>query len=61
MPDEVKEEEILEEEHHEEPKKKGLFGKVKAAIIPDADEQAAIISTFAVSYTHLTLPTILRV
>jgi len=46
MPDEVKEEEILEEEHHEEPKKKGLFGKVKAAIIPDADEQAAIISTF---------------
>ena len=48
MPEEVKEvkEEILEEEHHEEPKKKGLFGKVKAAIIPDADEQAAIISTF---------------
>ena len=47
MPDEVKEEEVLEEEHHEEePKKKGLFGKVKAAIIPDADEQAAIISTF---------------
>ena len=45
MPEEVKEE-ILEEEHHEEPKKKGLFGKVKAAIIPDADEQAAIISTF---------------
>ena len=46
MPDEVKEE-ILEEEHHEEePKKKGLFGKVKAAIIPDAEEQAAIISTF---------------
>ena len=48
MPEEVKEvkEEILEEEHHEEPKKKGLIGKVKAAIIPDADEQAAIISTF---------------
>ncbi len=46
MPEEVKEE-ILEEEHHEEePKKKGLFGKVKAAIIPDAEEQAAIISTF---------------
>ena len=29
----------------EKPKKKGLFGKVKAAIIPDAEEQAAIIST----------------
>ncbi len=46
MPEEVKEEEILEEEHHEEePKKKGFFGKVKSAIIPDAEEQAAIIST----------------
>jgi hypothetical protein len=33
------------EEHKEEEKKKGLFGKVKAAIIPDAEEQAAIIST----------------
>jgi uncharacterized membrane protein YgcG len=46
MPEEVKEE-ILEEEHHEEePKKKGIFGKVKSALIPDAEEQAAIISTF---------------
>tara|TARA_B100000029_G_scaffold462704_2_gene495439 strand:+ start:1247 stop:1693 length:447 start_codon:yes stop_codon:yes gene_type:complete len=26
--------------------KKGLFGKVKAAIVPDPEEQAAIISTF---------------
>ena len=43
MPDEVKEEVV--EELHEEPKKKGLFGKVKAAILPDAEEQAAIIST----------------
>jgi len=43
MSDEVKEE-IVEEEHKEE-KKKGLFGKVKDAIIPDAEEQAAIIST----------------
>ena len=43
MPDEVKEEEILEEEPKEE--KKGFFGKVKSAIVPDADEQAAIIST----------------
>jgi len=39
-------EEILEEEHSEEPKKKGLLGKVKSAILPDAEEQAAIISTF---------------
>jgi len=43
MPEEVKEEEILEEEPKEE--KKGFFGKVKSAIVPDADEQAAIIST----------------
>ena len=46
MPEDVKEE-VLEEEHlEEEPKKKGFFGKVKSAIIPDAEEQAAIISTF---------------
>ena len=45
MPEEVKEEEILEEEHPLEEKKKGFFGKVKSAIIPDAEEQAAIIST----------------
>ena len=42
MPDEIKEE-VVEEPKEE---KKGFFGKVKAAIIPDADEQAAIISTF---------------
>ena len=46
MAEEVKEEEVLEEEHPEEEKKKGFFGKVKSAIIPDAEEQAAIISTF---------------
>ena len=45
MAEEVKEE-VLEEEHLEEEKKKGFFGKVKSAIIPDAEEQAAIISTF---------------
>ena len=45
MADEVKEE-VFEEEHHEEPKKKGFLGKVKSAILPDAEEQAAIISTF---------------
>ena len=37
--------EEIKEEVQEEPKKKGLFGKVKSAIIPDAEEQAAIIST----------------
>jgi len=42
MAEEVKEE-ILEEEPKEE--KKGIFAKAKAAILPDADEQAAIIST----------------
>ena len=45
MAEEVKED-LVEEEQHEEPKKKGVFGKVKDAILPDADEQAAIISTF---------------
>ena len=44
MAEEVKEEEILEEEPKEE--KRGLFQKAKDAILPDADEQAAIISTF---------------
>jgi len=43
MPEEVKEEVV---EEVEEEKKKGVFGKVKDAILPDADEQAAIISTF---------------
>ena len=47
---EVKEEVV--EEVKEEPKKKGFFGKVKSAIVPDAEEQAAIISTF-VSITVL--------
>ena len=40
MVDEIKEEVVDNEE-----KKKGLFAKAKAAILPDADEQAAIIST----------------
>ena len=43
MAEEAKEE-ILED-HPEEPKKKGFFGKAKAALLPDAEEQAAIIST----------------
>ena len=47
MAEEVKEE-VVEEVSAEEPKeeKKGLFQKAKDAILPDADEQAAIISTF---------------
>ena len=44
MAEEVKEE-VLDEDHPEE-EKKGVLGKVKDAILPDADEQAAIISTF---------------
>ena len=43
MAEEIKEE-VVEEQTEE--KKKGLFGKVKSAILPDADEQAAIISIF---------------
>ena len=44
MPEEVQEE-VLEEDHKEEKKKKSFLAKARAAIIPDADEQAAIIST----------------
>jgi len=42
MPEEIKEEEVVVEPKEE---KKGIFAKAKAAILPDADEQAAIIST----------------
>ena len=42
MSEEIKEE-VLEEETKE--KKKGLFAKAKDALLPDAEEQAAIIST----------------
>ena len=41
--EEVKEEVVVEEPKEE---KKGLFQKAKDAILPDAAEQAAIISTF---------------
>ena len=44
MPEVILPEEDTKEEHPEE-KKKGIFGKVKSAIIPDPEEQAAIIST----------------
>ena len=43
MAEDIKEE-VVEEEKHEE-KKKSALGKLKDAILPDADEQAAIIST----------------
>ena len=43
MSEEVKEE--LHEEEKKDAKKKSFFGKAKAAILPDAEEQAAIIST----------------
>jgi len=43
MPEEI--EEVVEETKDEE-KKKGVFGKIKDKILPDQDEQAAIISTF---------------
>ena len=42
-------EEVVEELHEEEKKeekKKGVFGKIKDKILPDQEEQAAIISTF---------------
>ena len=42
MPEDIKEEVV--EEVKEKPK--GPLGKLKDAILPDADEQAAIISTF---------------
>ena len=42
MAEEIKEE-VVEEPKEE---KKGLFQKAKDAILPDADEQVAIISTF---------------
>ena len=38
------EEEVKEEKKDE--KKKGVFGKIKDKILPDQEEQAAIISTF---------------
>ena len=41
MPEEVKKEEEKKDE-----KKKSFFGKAKDALLPDQEEQAAIISTF---------------
>ena len=44
MPEEVKED-LSVTDHKDDKKKKGAFGKIKDAILPDAEEQAAIIST----------------
>ena len=44
MPEEIKEE-VVEEIKETKEDKKGFFGKAKAALLPDAEEQAAIIST----------------
>jgi len=44
MPEEIKEE-VVEETKEPKEEKKGFFGKAKAALLPDAEEQAAIIST----------------
>ena len=46
MAEVVIDEELHPEDHKEEKKKKGALKKLKDAILPDADEQAAIISTF---------------
>ena len=46
MPEEIKEEVVVEEEVKEtKEEKKGFFGKAKAALLADAEEQAGIIST----------------
>ena len=44
MPEDIKEE-VLEEKKKEKKKHPGALGKIRDAILPDAEEQAAIIST----------------
>ena len=44
MPEDIKEEVV--EESKDDEKKKGIFAKAKDALLPDPDEQAAIVSTF---------------
>ena len=46
MPDEVKEEVKADNVDSKGEKKKGVLGKIKDKILPDQEEQAAIISTF---------------
>ena len=45
MPEDIKEEVTEEVTEEVEEKKKGALGKLKDALLPDAEEQAAIIST----------------
>ena len=45
MPEEIAEE-IKNQGEKDDKKKKGVFGKIKDKILPDQEEQAAIISTF---------------
>ena len=45
MPEDIKEEVTEEVTEEVEKKKKGALGKLKDALLPDAEEQAAIIST----------------
>ena len=58
-------EEVVKEEKKDEKKKKGILGKIRDKVVPDHEESAAILSSMvrlgAVSYTHLTLPTICSV
>ena len=44
MPEDIKEGVV--EESKDDEKKKGIFAKAKDALLPDPDEQAAIVSTF---------------
>ncbi len=44
MPEDIKEE-VVEEKKKEKKKHPGALGKIRDAILPDAEEQAAIIST----------------
>ena len=44
MAEKIKEE-VIEETEETKEEKKGFFGKAKEALLPDAEEQAAIIST----------------
>ena len=46
MAEEIKVDLQEDAEKEVEEKKKGVFGKVKDAILPDPEEQAAIVSTF---------------
>ena len=45
MPEEIAEE-LKHQGEKDDKKKKGVFGKIKDKILPDQEEQAAIISTF---------------